>query len=143
MDESEIFNNSYGRLFGPRSSLGGESDEFFDYFYWHFINSSALIEEAFSHTDMDWQKNMLKKSLVYAVNFSCAGQDVSYMRDIAQKHSKKNKDIDPKLYDLWVDSMLATVKKFDHSYNEDVELAWRMALSHVITYMKYMHGKDE
>lgn len=140
MEESEVFNNSYSRLFGRKSSLN-VSDEFFDYFYWHLINSSVKIEKAFADTDMEWQKNMLKKSLVYAVNFSCAGQDVSYMRDIAKKHSKSDKDIDPQLYDLWADSMLAAVEKFDEFYDEDVDLAWRLALSHVITYMKYMHGK--
>lgn len=141
MDESEVFNNSYSRLFSRKSSFNVCDEEFFDYFYWHLINSSVKIEKAFADTDMESQKRMLRKSLVYAVNFSCAGNDVSYMRDIAKKHSKTGKDIDPNLYELWENSMLATIKKFDELYNDDVDLAWRLALSHVITYMKYMHGR--
>lgn len=142
MDEKEVFNDSYERLFGRKSSLGKCSDEFFDYFYWHFINSSPKVEQAFANTDMEHQKSMLKKSLTYAVNFSCCGQDFSYMQAIAKKHSRSDKDIDPELYNFWLDSIVATVKKFDQEYCDEVELAWRMALVHIITYMKYMHGRS-
>lgn len=141
MFDNEVFNDSYERIFGRNISTSKNGDDFFDYFYWSFINSSPEVEYAFRNTDMDNQKSMLKKSLMYAVNFSACGQDFSYMEAIAKSHSKAEKNIDPKLYDFWLDSMVVAVKKFDPEFNDNIELAWRLALDHAITYMKYMHSR--
>ena len=64
-----------------------------------------------------------------------------YLEKIAQKHSQSAHDIPPQLYDLWLDTLVKTVKEFDPDFNEEVELSWRLVLSSGITYMKFKYDK--
>ena len=142
MDFIEEFNNSYERILG--SSIGvkpGKGQKFFDYFYQLFIESSPEVAHAFRHTNMNVQIQMLKRSLFFAVSFLACKESFDFMERIAKKHSRREHNIAPALYDLWLDCMIAAVAKFDPSYNDDVELAWRLALAPAITYMKCMYDK--
>jgi len=61
-------------------------------------------------------------------------EELSY---VAYLHSHNQKDIEPSLQDLWLDSLIDTVKERDAYYNANVELAWRMALAAEISYIKF------
>lgn len=141
MDDNKVFDDSYRRIFGTGTSIGHCGEDFFEYFYRQFVDSSPEVALAFRNTDMNRQKSMLKKSLMYAVNFSCCQESLSYMEPIAKRHSISEQNVPPELYQLWMDAMVAAVKQFDTSYCDQVELAWRLALDHAITYMKYMHSR--
>jgi len=142
MDFIDEFNNSYERILGPGITIQSKNaQDFFEYFYQLFIKCSPEAGHAFRNTDMDVQQQMLKRSLLFAVSFQTCKERFDYMEQIAKKHSSREYNIAPDLYDLWLDCMIASVAKFDPQYNDGVELAWRLALGPAITYMKFMYDK--
>jgi len=138
IDFEDVFNNSYKRILG--SSTSREND-FFDYFYELFIGSSPLVEEKFLDVNMAAQKMMLKQSLIHLLNMFATKRIPDGLDDIAAKHSRKGADIPPSLYQNWLECLLATVKKFDPRYNDEVELAWRMICSQGIAFMTFKYER--
>jgi len=131
------FDSSYERIL----SKSAESGNFFDAFYEKFINASPIVKDKFKNTDMKRQRAMLEKSLHYVAYLFTNQEIYSYIQEIAELHNRKNLDIRPELYDLWLESLIDTVRDFDSDFDDDVELAWRLSLARGIAYMKYMYAK--
>ncbi len=141
MLDENTFPESYERIFGDQIQIGDIGNEFYDYFYQRFLTSHPAVEEAFKKADMERQKQMLKKSLLYSINLGTSRYNFDLVERIARSHSKKNYNIHPDLYDYWMDSIIDAVKKFDPQFDDYVELAWRLEFAPGITYMKFMYNK--
>jgi nitrogen regulatory protein P-II 2 len=126
----DIVDNSYWRITGVQIDNKG----FFDSFYDHFMVSSAEIRAKFKNTDMVFQKFVLWQSFDTMMNFHMEKNSES-IEELAIAHSKKAKDIPPFMYDLWLDSLIATVRLFDAKCTSEIEEAWRKVLSAGITFM--------
>lgn len=135
------FPESYERIFGDQIRILDAGNEFYDYFYYRFLASHPAVAEAFKNTDMERQKQMLRKSLLYSINFITNKNNFHSMERIAKSHSMERYNIHPDLYDYWMDCIVDAVKKFDPKCDDDVELAWRLAFAPGITYMKFMYNK--
>lgn len=59
-----------------------------------------------------------------------------HLERLAERHSKRQLDIHPELYKLWLDCMLQTVAEFDPLFNKDINLAWRNTLATGIQILK-------
>ena len=127
-----MVNDSFERVLEVRQ----DEKSFFDLFYDHFIAQSTEIQEKFNNTDFTRQKRMLRKSLVVAIDFYASRQETPFLEELAAIHSRRQKDIRPELYYLWLDSLLATLRGYDPRFNDDVEEAWRWALSPIIDYFQ-------
>ncbi len=113
------------------------SDEaFIPTFYDRFLSTSEEIREKFQHTDFEQQNKMLIRSLRLAAG-ATAGEPESLqeLRDRAETHDRNHLNIEPRLYDAWLDSVITTASEFDSQWNKDVEQAWRSILGHVIHHM--------
>lgn len=141
MLEQQRFLDSYTRIFGPQINISARGDIFFSQFYQRFLASSNDVVEAFKGTDMAKQQSMLKKSILYSIHFMTDSASFDMMNKIAVSHSRKHYNIKPELYDLWLDCLIFTVREMDPEYSDEVELAWRLAFSQCITYMKFMYEK--
>ena len=86
------------------------------------------------------QQKMLEESLSYMEDFSITRKAKERLRRIALRHNRTNLDIDPALYEIWLDCVVETVGEFDLEFNDEVELAWRVVLSPGITYMKFKYN---
>lgn len=135
------FDASYERIFGTQVGFGDQADAFFGTFYQLLMDSSEAAKAAFQNTDMTKQKKMLRQSLIYMVSFGINGEPDAFIERLAQVHSRAEQDIAPELYDLWLEALINTVRKYDSRFNHEVELAWRMALAHGITYMKFKYDQ--
>ena len=138
MSFEETFDQSYERI----KSLEKNGQRFFDVFYEKFINASPEVAQAFKDTDMEHQRNMLEKSFYGLFVFYATGNNNDYLEKIAHRHSKHDANIDPALYDIWLDSLLQTVAEFDPQFNRHIELAWRLVLATGIAYMKFHYHGD-
>ncbi len=136
-DYAELFNESYERTLAFRE----EGQQFLDRFYDRFFSQAPEIAELFKTAHMGTQKTMLQDSLFYMRDFFLYRKANEYMVQLAKVHSKAGKNIRPALYDVWLDSLIETVREYDPEFNDDIELAWRIALSPGITYMKYMYER--
>ncbi|MEX2214038.1 MAG: hypothetical protein WD768_07920 [Phycisphaeraceae bacterium] len=138
IDYEKVFADSYKRVLGGSTS---QENAFFDDFYERFIAASPTVAQKFQHVDMTFQKQMLKQSLILLANLFATKRIPDGLREIARKHSSGAADIPPELYQLWLECLLATVKKADPRYGDDVELAWRMISSQGIAFMTFMYRR--
>jgi hemoglobin-like flavoprotein len=110
---------------------------FLDRFYRLLTSSSEEIAEKFRHTDFDRQKAALKTALfvlLFAHQWNVAGD--AYLQGVARRHSRKDLDVRPELYDVWIDCLVQTVAEFDPSFGSQVEDAWRQVVGPGIAFLK-------
>jgi len=110
---------------------------FLDRFYETFLASSPKVREKFAHTDFTRQKRALRASL-YAMLLAASDEGKGperYLRELAESHSSRKLSIGAEFYDLWLDSLLATVKELDPEYSPEVEKAWERVMMVGIDYL--------
>ena len=128
-DPQELFRESLARC--------RDRDDFLDRFYDRFMASSEEVRAKFLDTDFDLQKQKLMGALNMAADV--VDGNASAMRELherAESHSHHQLDIKPHLYDLWLDTLLATAAECDPGFSPEVESAWRAVLGHIIAYMQ-------
>ena len=136
MEYEKIFNESYARVL--RRKIGGK--EFFEVFYQRFVQSSGEVAEKFKNTDMAKQQRMVKDSLRHMLSCYVQREINDEIVHIAVMHNKANLDIQPKHYDLWLETLIETAREFDDEFDKYSELAWRIVLAIGITYMKFRYN---
>jgi hemoglobin-like flavoprotein len=138
----DTFNRSYERIVGPGIKLTSQSDDFFEDFYQGFIASSPEVATAFANSDMQKQRSMLKKSLVFLASSSAGHDATPYLAQVARRHGTADANIPPHLYDVWLECLIDSVRRFDPQFDDETELAWRLVLGHGITYMRFMRDRE-
>jgi hemoglobin-like flavoprotein len=127
----DVFLASFGRC---RAAAG-----FLDAFYQRFVSSSEEVRAKFAGTDMKRQVRMLEDSL-FVVAVAVQGEEGSLARGdlprIAERHSRRDLDIRPGLYDVWVDCLIETVRTHDPEFSPEVEAAWRQTMAFGVDYMR-------
>lgn len=110
---------------------------FLDLFYEKFLTSSPKVKEKFSSTDFVRQKSALRASfnlMLLAARDEEEGPD-RHLKDLAARHSKRDLNIGSEFYDLWLDSLLTTVKEWDPEFDPKIEAAWESVMTIGISYM--------
>jgi len=112
---------------------------FLESFYERFVGSSAEVREKFRNTDMKRQARVLEDSL-YVVANAAQGEENSLARGalpaLAVRHSRQGMDIPPRLFDLWIECLLETVRVHDPEFNPAVEAAWRDTATFAADYIR-------
>ncbi len=113
------------------------SPHFLNRFYNHFVIANPVVQEKFSNTDMDKQKMMLHASL-YMIALATQGNHAAsmYLDNIAARHSSRDLDIPATLYDLWLETLLKTVREIDTEADDKVLAAWNEVMQFGIDYMR-------
>ena len=110
---------------------------FFDRFYDRFLASSPKVRERFAKTDFVRQKRALRASLWLML---LAAEDeekgpARYLGALAESHGARQLAIGAEFYDLWLDTLLATVAECDPEYSSEVRGAWEQVMMVGIHYM--------
>jgi truncated hemoglobin YjbI len=135
------FEESYSRIFGDEVTLGPDADDFFLAFYKRFLRDKA-IADLFADSDMPRQVGMLRRSLFQFVSYYLVSSVTPEIVRLAKLHTAMQ--IPDEMFDVWLETLLATVEEFDPSFDESVRLAWCWALTPGITLMKiYMADPPE
>jgi hemoglobin-like flavoprotein len=131
---AEVFDDSLARCLSKHG--------FLDRFYERFLASSPQVREAFRNTDFAHQKKMLTDSLSLMTSMSGAPADeLEELDRVARRHGKHDLDIGFELYDLWLESLMQTVREFDGHFDRDVDRAWRNVLAEGIEFMESRHER--
>lgn len=126
--EIQIFTDSFDRCM--------RDNAFFDRFYDHFVKSSPEVAAKFSHTDLRRQKREVRTSLYATMEAIVRKEsDFSCLDEIARRHSQSGLDIPPRLYRLWVDSIMDAVKHCDHQCDGQIEAVWKNAMEQAVNFM--------
>ena len=113
--------------------------DFLQHFYDILFRKSSVIASMFKNTSMDSQKLLLKKSIAELLKFYEERQVNQHLLKIGQIHAPDKMNITPEMYDLWLDTLMETIKKYDPEFMPKIELSWRVTLSPGITYMKFAY----
>jgi len=126
-EEIEQLNDSFERCVSD--------EEFMEVFYQDFL-ANPPVAEKFANTDLRRQKRMVKASLHMMISaVSRRQQDLSYLGEIAERHSRRGVGIQPYLYELWMQSLLRAVRHCDRRCNTAIETLWRQALDPAIEFI--------
>lgn len=112
---------------------------FLEEFYRRFMGSSEEVRAKFVATDMSRQVRALEDSLFVVAN-AVQGAEGSPARvglpRIAERHSRRNLDIAPHLYDVFLECLIEAVRTHDPEHSPEVEAAWRETIGFGIDYMR-------
>lgn len=127
-DSLEIFVRSMERaIVTPR---------FVERFYERFTASGDGIAAAFAHSDMKRQVQMAKASLYHVLRAAQGSADGhTHLEDLGRLHARRH-DVRPEHYDVWLDSLIATAKETNPSFDATTEAAWRLHLGRAIHAMQ-------
>lgn len=109
---------------------------FISHFYSRFLSSSDEVRHKFAMTNFDDQEKRLARSL--RILGAAIGGDPAALRHLAaraESHDRHHLDIRIELYDLWRESLLATVAEFDPHWSDETDMSWQVVLDHAIHYM--------
>ena len=111
--------------------------EFFESFYRHFFKACPEAEARFANTDFERQHRLLRHAIGLLLIFPKQPEsEPTLLTRLAERHSRRDLDVPPSLYAFFVDSLIATVERYDSEFTPAVEDAWRTTLSKGIEYLK-------
>ena len=103
--------------------------KFFDMFYANFLASHPAIAPMFAKTEMTKQKALLRQGVsMMFMHLDGKGVGTTGIDRIGESHSKKKMNIDPNLYDFWINSLVKSVKDCDAKLTSALETEWRKTL---------------
>lgn len=111
-------------------------EAFIPSFYDRFLSTSDEVRNRFRFTDFEQQNQMLLRSLQLIAGATTG--DLASLRELrerAETHDRHHLNIEPHLYDLWLDSVVKTVQEYDEQWDESTESAWRVILEHAVQQM--------
>ena len=77
---------------------------------------------------MDRQKRALASSLyVMILPMEKGAAALEYLEQIAERHSRRDLDIPPEMYDLWLECLVGTAREYDPQYSDHLDRIWRPA----------------
>jgi hemoglobin-like flavoprotein len=85
----------------------------------------------FEHTNFYRQKRALQASL-HGMLLHARGHNPTndpYLLEVAVRHSRGQLSIGAELYDLWLDSLLTSVKEHDPKSTPEVMAAWEQTMT--------------
>lgn len=115
---------------------------FFDRLYEIFLASHPAIRPMFARTNFAKQKALLREGVSMLV-MHVEGKPVGMacLSRLAESHSPKRMNMTARLYELWVTSLVKTVKEFDRECTPEVEAEWRRVLYAGVHYLMMQDAK--
>lgn len=125
------------QIFGASLDRCNANPGFLDMFYEVFLASSPKVEEKFAHTDFAKQKETLRASFALMLRAARAEGDgpPTWLDSLAKRHGASDLAVGAEFYDLWLDSLLVTVKVFDPQWSPEVAEAWEQGMGIGIRYL--------
>ncbi|HEX2731203.1 MAG TPA: CBS domain-containing protein [Polyangiaceae bacterium] len=106
-------------------------------FYELFVDASPMIARHFETTDMATQRRAIGEAFQLAIDVACNTPGaLAQLRVQAEHHDRRHLNVLPELYDVWLSSLIHSIRQCDPLFSPFVEQAWRIVMGHVIDYMR-------
>jgi hemoglobin-like flavoprotein len=114
--------------------------DFLQAFYRNFLTACPEAAPRFAKTDFEQQIKLLRHAIGLLLIFpNQPPKEPSLLARLAERHSRRDLNIDPALYGPFVEALIATVKQYDGRCTSAVEAAWRETVAPGVAYMKAKH----
>ncbi len=112
------------------SYIRAGSRAFIAAFYDRLMNSNDEIKAKFERVDMETQTDNLARAIVMSFLFVDQNHQTAAhtMERVRESHNRHNLDIQPHLYDAWLDCLIGTVGELDPQADEDLLEDWRSVM---------------
>lgn len=111
-------------------------------FYRRFFDACPEAKPYFAKTDFRRQVKLLRDAigLLLIAPFLTGGGGAetgpTLLAKMAERHSRRGLNIEPRFYPPFVESLITTVQDSDPEYSPEVERAWRDAIAKGVAYMQ-------
>ncbi len=119
LQPSDAVFQSYGRCCA--------SEHFFEDFYRVFQGKSDEVRSVFVNTDMDEQRRLLRAGIMWLIMVARGASD-NKLAHLGKTHNREGYNIQPYLYEYWLEALLETVAKHDKQHSDDLGRHWRTVL---------------
>jgi hemoglobin-like flavoprotein len=117
-----------------------KAPEFLDAFYKNFLAACPEAKAMFARTNFTQQTKLLRHAIGLLLIFpNHPSAEPTLLTRLAERHSRRDLDVDPALYGPFIDALIATVQQFDPECSPAVEAAWRETVGPGVDYMKKNH----
>jgi len=107
-------------------------------FYDHLMESEKEIREKFEQVDMDVQTENLARAIIMSFLFAGNNHQTAekIMDKVRESHNRHNLNIEPHLYDIWLQRLIETVAVCDPEADDELLADWRTVLSHSVEHIR-------
>jgi hemoglobin-like flavoprotein len=120
-----------------RCCAGGR---FLHQFYLNFLKNCPEAEPMFANADFDRQTRLLQHAIGLLLIYPAQPPgEPNLLERVAERHSRRDLDVAPRLYAPFVDSLIETARQHDPQFTPEVETAWRATLAAGVAFMKSKH----
>ena len=117
-----------------------EAPDFLQAFYKSFLAACPEAVPRFAHTNFEQQTKLLRHAIGLLLIFpNQPNKEPTILSRLAERHSRRDLNIDAGFYRPFVDALIDTVKQFDRECTPAVEAAWRATVATGVEYMKSKH----
>lgn len=117
-----------------------DRDEFFDDFYGTLSDKAPGIGTMFAHVDMQRQNQLIRNAVEDLINYAVGNETAEQeLRRLGGTHNRHGLNVVPELYDLWVDTIVETMRDHDPDADDDIDAAWRVVLRDGIKLMTSLY----
>ncbi len=117
-----------------------KAPDFLQAFYRNFLTACPEAAPRFAHTNFDQQIKLLRHAVGLLLIFPTQPvKDPSLLARVAERHSRRDLNIEPALYRPFIEALIGTVKQFDGECTPAIEAAWRETVAPGVEYMKSRH----
>lgn len=131
MENSHQFTSEHHELFNDSLERCRQDPGFMDRFHEVFLASSEDVRRHFEGVDLKKTRGMIQSSLPFLLVANTAPSALA-----KTAHSHRQMDIEPELYEVWLDAMLQAVEQTDPEFDARIAQAWRVVVSRGIDFMK-------
>lgn len=119
-----------------------QAPDFVPNFYRTFLAACPEAAPMFAETDFERQDKLLRHAIGLLLIFpNQPPHEPTLLSRVAERHSRRDLDVDPVLYGPFIDSLIDTVRRFDGEFTPAVEAAWRATVGPGVEYMKSRHSR--
>ncbi len=117
-----------------------KAPDFLQAFYRNFLTACPEAAPRFAHTDFDQQIKLLRHAIGLLLIYPAQPiKEPTLLARVAERHSRRDLDIDPALYRPFIETLIHTVKQYDGECTPAVEAAWRETVAPGVEYMRSKH----
>jgi len=128
----EVFDRSYWRVW-LRSRDG---KPFVEACLDEMIGASSEIASKFSAAGRERMGRALLVAIIQLAAYSQSKEPSDMLVEVARRQSRQGLDIPPRLYDIFADSLVRVVARYDPRYTEATGAAWIEVLTPGLEYLK-------
>ncbi|MEO8199409.1 MAG: globin domain-containing protein [Gemmatimonadota bacterium] len=109
--------------------------DFFRAFYNRLLASDPAIPPYFAHTRFDKQEKLLQHGISLLLIFA-RRPNPNLLERITERHGSAGLNVPYRLYPVFLQSFLDTVREYDPAFDAGHDAAWRAALAPGISVMR-------